>query len=189
MYYDPSWTGTVGDPSGMNNYSSQNPAMIQRTGPTFFLTYAESELLLAEAAVRWGSAFGLPQDHYNNGVTASMSYLSQYDASMAVPASEINAYLAAHPYDPAKGLEMINTQIWAEEGTALEFHEAWINWRRSGFPVLTPVNYPGNVTGGTIPRRYSYPVGEQASNLDNLNAAISNMPGGDKWTSRVWWDK
>jgi hypothetical protein len=189
MYYDPSWTGPIGDPAGLNNYSLPNPAMFLRNGPTFFLTYAETELLLAEAAFRWGSAFGTPQEHYNNGVTASMTYLTQYDASMSIPASEINAYLAANPYNAAKALELINTQYWAEVATTLDFHEAWINWRRSGFPVLKPVNYPGNITGATIPRRYAYPVGEKASNLENLNVAVNALAGGDKWTSRVWWDK
>jgi len=189
MYYDPSWIGTVGNPSGMNNYSTPNITLIQRTGPSFFLTYGETELLLADAAVRWGAAFGLPQDHYNNGVTAAMTYLSQYDATMAIPTTEVTAYLTANPYNAAKGLEMINTQYWAEIGTSLDFPEAWINWKRSGFPVLKPVNYPGNITGGTIPRRYNYPVGEQATNGDNLAKAVSLLAGGDKWTARVWWDK
>lgn len=189
MYYDPSWTGTVGDPTGLNSYSSQNPVMLDRHGPTFFLTYAQSEFLLAEAAFRWGSAFGTPDAHYNNGVTAGMTYLSQYGPSMAIPASEAADYLTAHPYDPTRGLEMINTQYWADAGTSMNFFEGWFNWRRSGFPVLIPVNYPGNITGGTIPRRYSYPVGEAATNAENLAEAQAALQGGDEWTSRVWWDK
>ena len=188
IYYDPSYTGTVGDPGGLNNYSSVNLAMAQRTGPTFFLTYAESELLLAEAALRWGGAFGSPEDHYNNGINAAMSYLTQYDPSLEISAAEQIAYLEAHPYDPAKGMEMINTQYWATTGTSLNFYEAWSNWRRTGFPILTPVNYPGNNTNGTIPRRHLYPLEEGTSNEENLNAARNAMPGGDQMTSRVWWD-
>ena len=189
IYYDPSFTGTVGVVAGLNAYSSINLAMAQRTSPTFFLTYGESELLLAEAAQHWGAAFGTAAEHYANGVKASMSYLTQYDATLAIPDAEQTAYLTAHPYNPANGLEMINTQYWAATGTALNFYEAWSNWRRSGYPVLLPVNYPGNVTGGTIPRRHMYPLEESATNEANLNAARAGIAGGDLMTSRVWWDK
>ncbi len=189
MYYDPSWVGTVGDPTGLNRYSSQNPDMIRRDAPTFFFTYAESEFLLAEAATRWGADFGSAKTHYDNAVIAAMTYLSQYTSAMGISAADANAYLAAHPFDATRALEMINTQYWAEAATTMNFFEAWFNWRRSGYPVLTPVNYPGNITGGTIPRRYSYPVGEAATNAENLAAAQAALSGGDTWAARVWWDK
>lgn len=189
IYYDPSYTGTVNDPAGLNNYSSINLDMVQRNSPTFFLTYAESEFLLAEAAVRWGAEYGNPKTHYENGVKASMSYLSQYNSNLAITAAEIDGYLAKNPYMDSKGLELINTQYWAETGTGLNFYEAWTNWRRTGYPVLTPIDYPGNITGGTIPRRLTYPLGEASANEDNLNAARNSILGGDFITSRVWWDK
>lgn len=81
--------------------------MIKRNGPTFVLTYAESELLLAEAAQRWG--LGSAAAHYNAGVTAAITGLSQYDAALTIPAAEATTYLAAHPYTASNGLEMINT--------------------------------------------------------------------------------
>ena len=51
------------------------------------------------------------------------------------------------------------------------------------------VNYFGNVTNGTIPRRFTYPLNEAAVNEENLNSAVANLSGGDKMTSRMWWDK
>jgi hypothetical protein len=54
--------------------------------------------------------------------------------------------------------------------------------------VLTPVNYPGNVTNGTIPRRFTYPQGEASTNTANYTAAVGGLNNGDKMTSRVWWD-
>jgi hypothetical protein len=68
-------------------------------------------------------------------------------------------------------------------------YEAWFNWRRTGYPSLTPTNYTGNVTGGTIPRRLPYPTSEKVTNGTNYNAAVANLPGGDKMTSRMWLDK
>ena len=177
---DPSFTA-------FPDYSSPNPGMIRRDGPTFVLTYGESELLLAEAAERFG--LGSAGQHYTAGVTAAATYLSQYSPSMSVAPAEVAAALAAHPYSPATGLEQINTQYWALTNTKLDFYESWINWRRSGFPRLTPVVYPNNATGGQIPRRFPYPVLEATANPDNYLAAKAAVPGGDFLTSRVYWDK
>ena len=171
-------------------YSSPNPGMIKRTGPAFILTYAESELLLADAAQRFNlTTGGSAASHYNAGVTAAMTYLSQYDASMAVAPADISAYLAAHPYVAGQGLTQINTQYWALTCTMLDFYEAWSNWRRTGIPALTPVVYPNNGTNGQIPRRFPYPTGEIAANPTNYQAASTAVTGGDNLIGRVYWDK
>ncbi len=168
------------------DYSSPNPNMIKRTGPAFILTYAESELLLAEAAQRFG--LGSPADHYTKGVTAAMTYLIQYDPSMAVTPGEAATYLVAHPFDAGRALEQINTQYWALTNTMLDFYESWSNWRRSGYPVLVPVVYPSNATNGQIPRRFPYPISETTSNPDNYKAASAAVSGGDNLLGRVYWD-
>ncbi|WP_316822326.1 SusD/RagB family nutrient-binding outer membrane lipoprotein [Pedobacter gandavensis] len=169
-------------------YSSPSPALIKKNGPTFVLTYAESELLLADAAQRFGIG-GSAADHYRKGLVAGITYLKQYDGAAAITETVASAYADANPYNAAIGLQQINTQYWVLNNTKLDFYESWANWRRTGFPVLTPVVYPGNATNGTIPRRFPYPVTEAASNTVNYNAAVSAIPGGDLLTSRVWWDK
>ena len=75
------------------------------------------------------------------------------------------------PMNPANGLKMINEQLWA--AVLLNEYEAFANWRRTGYPELVPVNYPGNVTGGTIPRRLRYRENEAVANPDNYNAAVA----------------
>lgn len=179
-----------GDPSYTTfpDYSSPNPNMVKRTGATFILTFGESELLLAEAAQRWGIG-GSASEHYNKGVKASITFLDQYDGSLAISEAEANAYLTAHPFSTSDGLKQINTQYWAHTITMLDFYETWSNWRRTGIPALTPVNYPGNATSGTIPRRFPYPANEAAINGENYKAASSAVPGGDNLAGRVWWDK
>ncbi|EHQ30480.1 SusD/RagB family nutrient-binding outer membrane lipoprotein [Mucilaginibacter paludis] len=181
IYSDPSFTG-------FTDYSSPSPALIKRNGPTFVLTYAESELLLADAAQRFGIG-GSAAQHYHDGVKAAITYLSQYDAAATISDAAAEAYLTANPYNAANGLNMINTQYWVLTNTMLDFYESWANWRRTGFPVLVPVVYPGNNTNGTIPRRFPYPVIEAGTNTANYNAAHNAVPGGDLLTSRVWWDK
>jgi hypothetical protein len=169
------------------DYSSPSPGMIKRNGPTFVMTYAETELLLAEAAQRWG--LGSATQHYTNGVTAAMTYLGQYDPALTITPAEATAYVTANPYDASRGLEQINTQYWVLTNTMLDFYESWSNWRRTGFPNLTPVVYPNNATNGQIPRRFPYPTSEITSNPDNYRAASGAVPGGDNLTGRVWWDK
>lgn len=184
---------TIGsDPSftSFPDYSSPSPYMIKRDGPTFILTYAESELLLADAAQRWGiGGAASAATHYNNGVKAAMTYLSQYDAAMAITDAAADAYLTANPYVAGNGLSMINSQYWAHTITMLDFYETWSNWRRTNLPLLTAVVYPNNATNGTIPRRFPYPASEASTNPENYKAAHDAVVGGDVLTSRVWWDK
>ncbi|MDB5157401.1 MAG: hypothetical protein JWR50_2108 [Mucilaginibacter sp.] len=172
----------------LDAYSNPSTNLIGLGAPTFIFTYGESELLLADAAERFGVG-GDAATHYKQGVEAAMTYLKQYNASATISLADADKYITANPYVAGEtGLKMINTQIWELTNTMLDFYESWANWRRTGYPVLTPVNYPGNVTGGTIPRRFPYPLYEASSNPTNYTAAHNAVPGGDGLAGRVWWD-
>lgn len=180
---DPHYPGPV---LGMQGYSRFNDNILSLTASSMVLSYAESEFLLADAAKRWGIVTsGTAQDHYNNGVRAAINQLAIL-YGVGPSDGDASNYLAAHPYNEGDGLNQINTQFWL--CTIMNEYEAWCNWRRTGYPALTPTNYPGNVTGGTIPRRLEYPVGEKVTNQANYNDAVSRLPGGDQLTSRMWWD-
>jgi hypothetical protein len=170
-----------------NAYAEPNRSIITgEDAPMFFQTYAEVEFMLAEAAERWGLAGGDVEGHYNAGVRAAMKFLVIYKPEAEITDGQVDAYLAAKPFNAGNALEQINTQYWA--ATFLNEYEAFANWRRTGFPALVPVNYPGNVTNGTIPRRLTYSTSEQSNNVANYNAAIAAQ-GPDVLTTRVWWDK
>lgn len=166
--------------------------------PTFIVTLAENQLLLAEAAHRgWLQGTSLSgttaKTFYENGVKAAMEQFSFFESagnlySTYLTADAINNYLTANAFDESRALEMINTQYYIT--TFCDEYETFANWRRTNFPTLTPVdkNYPNSVTNGTIPRRFTYPTSESQSNTDNYTTAVSRMEGGDKMTSRVWWD-
>lgn len=154
------------------------------------LTYADTELLLAEVAARGWNANGTAAAHYANGLAAGMTSLAKISADLTISQGVADAYALAHPLLPgteAAQLEQINTQYWATTGLEFNYVQSYMNWKRSGFPVLTPVNYPGNFSGGQIPRRQPYPVAEKTLNTASYNAAVTNI-GADDWTTRVWWD-
>ena len=190
--YDPPNSGSAHDlihapgwPGNQNSYSIVNRYTYARLdAPTFFITCGQTRLLLAEAAAR-GWITGDPAAYYTAGVKAAMQQLAA-QAGAGPSDALINTWLADHPYDPAHGLEQINDQYWI--AGFMDENECFANWRRSGYPSLTPVNYPGNVTGGAIPRRFTYPPDEVSNNTANYNEAVSRLNNGDRMTSRVWWD-
>lgn len=188
----PGGTGSGADATPIGKYSRPSIAVYaNRDLPVIVLTYAETELLLAEAAARGWNVGATAAEHYQNAVTGALLALNAFKADAITPAAAAT-YASGHPLDVSSlenSLEMINTQYWATTGVLFNFGEAWINWKRSGYPELTPVNYPGNFGGGAIPRRQPYPTGEGTSNRSNYEQAVGDLPGGDKWTSSVWWDQ
>jgi len=175
-------TGTTTD-----DFDRVNALLVSVSSPMVFQTYAEVELLLAEAALRgWHS--GDAATHYNNGVKAAITMYGIYDGSLAVDDAAADAYLAANPFGGT--MEEIGWQYWT--ATFLNEYEAFSNWRRTGYPTLTPTNYPGNVTGGTIPVRLVYSQGDATGNPNYAEAATRQGLGSDfasHFTVPVWWDK
>ena len=171
-----------------NRYTYSDP-----TSPTFIVTYAQTQLLLAEAAVR-GWVSGDAKTYYENGVRAAMEQFAQFPNATKlyqqyVTPEAINTYLTANPFDGT--LEQINTQYWIN--SFCDEYESFSNWRRSGYPALQSTYDPANpyglsATKGSIPRRFAYPSTESQVNTKNYDAAVSGLSDGDTFTSRIWWD-
>jgi len=167
-------------------YSRINVKMLQDDEPYMIMNSAEAELLQADALERGiGSGIaGTAANHYNAGVKIAMQMYTTYDASLTVSDGAVASYLAIYPYAGTKAqkLEMIGTQLWLSQ--FFDWYEAWSNWRRTGFPVLGAINYPGNATGGTIPRKLRLPASEVTGNPNYATGATTP----DLMTTRVWWD-
>ena len=177
-------------PADFATYSEPNPSTVLRyDAPLLVMTSAEVNLLLAEAAIR-GWYAGNAADLYNAAVTSGMKNWANFGAAGVISNEKINAYLAQNPFAVDGGfekqMEQIHTQKWVS--LFLDEYEIFANWRRTGYPVLIPTNYPGNLTGGTIPRRFVVPLSESSINPKNFNEAV-NRQGPNRLTSRVWWDK
>lgn len=189
----PGGSGTGDDATPIGKYSRPRTAVYaNRNIPVFVLTYAESELLLAEAKARnFNVGATSAADHYRNAVSAGLQSLNAFLPG-AVDPGAADTYAASQPLDVStldNSLEMINTQYWATTGVLLNFAESWNNWKRSGYPELTAVNYPGNFSSGEIPRRQPYPTGEATANPAGYSSGVGGLTGGDVWNARVWWDQ
>lgn len=180
--------------AGGLNYSQMNIWVVASpAAPDFYVTYAQTSLLLAEAAQR-GWVSGSAQTYYENAIRADMEVYSLYPGTTPIPDSQVDTYLA----DPAvdfslvttddEAFALINTQYWIvnlRNGT-----EAFANFRRSGYPALSRNTYNDNLLtngGDGFAHRMSYPDREGSANADNY-AAASSAIGGDNLVTRVFWD-
>ncbi|MFC6102103.1 SusD/RagB family nutrient-binding outer membrane lipoprotein [Olivibacter domesticus] len=170
------------------NYSQLNYAIIGNPfAPLFYITHSQTKLLMAEAAYRnWIS--GSPQAYYEEGIRASMDQWSLYPNTpdRAISEEEKESYVRDPlvAFNTNNALELINTQYWVSNignGT-----ESFANFRRSGFPALTPNRYNNNLNGGFV-RRMAYPNDEMSENPNNYQAVVAAM-GGDNLSVRVFWD-
>lgn len=175
------------------NYSQINYKVIANAlSPIMLITNAQTKLLLAEAAFKnWLPAGALTaQQYYEAGVRASMDGLNQFPnvaTPAAIPTSLQDAYLAIPgvAWNTANALELINTQYWIECFT--NGYEGWSNFRRTGYPALSPNLWNNNLNGGFI-RRYAYPLRERDLNYKNYADAVTSLGGADNLTTRIFWD-
>lgn len=143
------------------------------TAPIRMLTFAEYNFIRAEAALM--GAPGDPQAFFTAGITASMQ-------AAGVAAADITAYLAANGTlagtDAQKLQQIIEEKYVANFGVILE---PWTDWRRTGYPVLTPPsNRMSQVTN--VPRTLFYPQSE----ID-LNPNAPAQKAADL-QAKVFWD-
>jgi hypothetical protein len=184
---------------GGYDYSQMNVNVVASTkAPTFWVTYAQTSLLLAEAAQRGWIAGGeaATQQYYEDGIRADMDnyalYLARTGSSLpAVSIPQQDTYLARPgvAYNATDALELINSQYWVvciRNGA-----EAWANFRRTGYPALNRNTFDDQLLengGDGYVHRFSYPDAEFTQNKANYQAAVTAMGGIDNLTARIFWD-
>ena len=152
----------------------------KETGDVVVISAAQIALAKAEAA-NYGWTTDVLATVYNQGIALSFE---QWGQTMSVGyTTQTNVTLGA--VGAAGNLGKIATQRYiASYPNGLQ---AWNIWRKTGFPVLMPTPNATNSTK-TIPRRYVYAASEYTSNKASIEAALTNLPGGDKMDSKIWWD-
>jgi len=178
-----------GIPPGTDDFVFAQPnrdVVVTYDAPAIYMSFAEVEFLRAEA-ILLGWVSGDIQEAYENGVSAACKQLSLYPNAEEIDDDDIEDYLEENgvEFEMDEAKELINTQKWIV--LLFDGFEAYANYRRSGYPELSPGLTDGE-TDGNIPRRLRYPAIEKTNNAENYNAAVARLNGGDVITARMWWD-
>ncbi|WP_027381004.1 SusD/RagB family nutrient-binding outer membrane lipoprotein [Chryseobacterium daeguense] len=168
---------TVGAPGEVDVYSRIGEFAHDPTHPGTILNYTEVAFYLAEAAARWGTSN--PGTAYITAVQASMD-------EWGVNNAEATAYLSSHPYNASNWKKSIGEQAWAAFFN--QGQTSWNFYRRLDYPLLQAPSTAVPEAGGKVPVRMTYPVREQSVNGTNWSAASAAI-GGDKLTTKLFWDK
>jgi hypothetical protein len=172
--------------------------ILRPTMPVYWMTYAESELLIAEAYLRLGNT-QKAKEYYESGVQASFDRMGAtigdvLSTGYAFPASGFNAQLKA-----------IIMQKWIDAADGCRGIESHIERVRTGYPeesaissqiqpgYIVPSNYvPGTLiyskrgtTAGIFPRRFPYPDSE--INFNSNAAEYKALSDADVILQKVWW--
>lgn len=141
-----------------------------------FMTYAELQFCLAEAAQR-GLISGNASTFYATAIQASFDFYKTPLPNNYLTQTEV-------VLDGSADLERILNQKWL--ASFMNGYEAWFDIRRTGYPNLTVPQ--DNLNGDVYPVRYRYPSTEQAVNGANYSAAVTTI-GGDNYNSKGWWEQ
>jgi hypothetical protein len=150
-------------------YSNVNKFYAAKQAPQSIMNYPEALFLRAEAVLRTQNATEATP-FYINALNASMNRLGLDTNSTAVL-----TYVASRtPLTDANGLDHIITDKSVANFLSTEDYN---DWRRTGYPVLSPVQNPWFPT---IPLRFPYPQAEELANPQPQQSAQLSDP--------VWWD-
>lgn len=147
-----------------------------QTMPMYLVTAGQMYLARAEAA-RLGWTSEVAATMYTTGITLEMNRWGITNTGA------IATYLA----QPAVALGSNDAQKIAEQRWLSHFpdgNQGWAEWRRTGYPVLTPA--PGS--GKQVPRRIPYGPNEPLYNPTNYAAAAAGYANNSQ-DAKVWWDK
>jgi hypothetical protein len=162
------------------NRSKYNAFVTGVTGeaPARLLTFAQVNFILAESALILGTA-GDANTYYQAGIRANMQ-------KTGMTTTEIDTYFTTNPgvVTLAGTTEQKRNQIitqkyisWIGNGI-----EAYNDYRRTGYPVLTLANNAAGHNPNVIPTRLTYPLNELSRNPNTPNPIT-------RTDVKVWWAK
>lgn len=161
----------------------------------FIITYSETEFIKAEARARGININGTAEEHYENGIKAS---ITQWNNMPSVPLEQkiseaaIEDYLELVSYNSGNWRDVIGTQKWL--ALYMQGFQGWLERLRLDFKkpdgsalFITPVSGSLDPDVTDVPHRLNYPPNERNGNAANVNKAAQAM-GGDNKGVKNWWD-
>lgn len=160
-------------------YESGNTELFygQYSSPMPLISYSEVLFIMAEASLREGNLSDA-DDYFQQAVESNFDFLGIPDTISVGDLTSLSTF--------EERLELIIGQKYI----ALYGHgtlEAWVDYKRTGYPVLTPSADASESfdPSGVVPRRYIYPYSERTTNSDNMEAAVENQ-GGELLDDDTW---
>lgn len=190
-----------------SNVSKRFQPENQSTNPMTVMYAAEAYLLRAEGALNGWNMGGTAEELYNKGIEMSLrtwgindqAVIDKYinGTSLPIAPAPENGWntppLTDIPVkfhsDPEKQREQIGTQKWL--AVYPNGMEAWAEMRRSGYPKMYPLIHSDNndLEEDEMIRRIVFLDIERQSNGNAVEKAEALLgPGGDKVSTRLWWD-
>jgi len=179
----------------------------QSTNPMTVMYSAEAYFLRAEGALNGWNMGGTAEELYNKGIEMSMrtwgimddAVINDYinGTSLPIAPAPENGWdtppLTDIPVKFSSDLEKQREQIGTQKWLALfpNGMEGWAEMRRSGYPKMYPLIHSDNddIQADEMIRRIVFLDLEKTSNGNAVDAAVSLLgPGGDKVSTRLWWD-
>ena len=166
--------GNDEEDSKKNRYSRVGSAYASIKAPVVLMSAAEVNFIKAEVYHR--ASDSRAQAAYQAAITQDFAALGLSSSAAAYLANANVAYNGT--------LQRIMEQKWITMFQAS--YESWVDWRRTGYPALTPA--ANNTTSNVIPRNLPYPDVEINSNRANLVAGPGIPIPYTGLSNRVWWD-
>ena len=184
----PDYPGKAG--SGWKYSQVKRNVLVKQDASCILISNAQTQLLLAEARHLGWITTGTAESYYKAGIRAHMEQLGTIDTKAIIDPALVDAYIASATLAPGNELNLIGSQYWV--ACFLNGHEAWSNWRRTGYPVLPVNTYPTRDIKTDFIYRLTYPSSEANINTKNFTEAVVRQWGGTLTNNildnKVWWD-
>jgi hypothetical protein len=164
--------------------SNVGPFYGSQTSPVPLITFVEARFIEAEARLILNENDPKAEQAMQQAIQASFEKVG----ATAVPLAEREDFLLKRGSfaGATTFAQKLSTLISQKYVALFTQPEVWTDYRRTGYPVLTPA--VGSVNGfnpsGSIPRRIPYPISEITYNADKVPSKVQSYE-----TPRLWWDK
>ncbi len=163
--------------------------------PRMMMTYAEQQLILAEARIRGWITTGTAKDYYESGVKSALSAMmatkASYAHGKAIDQAYIDGYFAGEAAFKS-GTDDQLKQIWMQRYILNFMQDAthsYYEFRRTGYPEF-PLNPATNLNQNNVngfPMRWLYPSSETNTNRENLIEALNRQYDGYDEVNKLMW--
>lgn len=180
-----------------NSYSLINSRYLKviDSDPRIVMTYAEQQLILAEAKILGWITSGTAKDYYESGVKAALADVmatnGSYAHGNAITQAYINGYFAGEAAFKTTDAEQLK-QIWLQKYLMyflINPAQSYFEYRRTGYPEfpINPATSLNETNKNAVPVRWLYPGSEGSYNRENLTEALNRQFAGVDDINNVMW--